>query len=673
MPDRLEGKAYRMEKQKRMDKVVQLISNGLGAVLLGLWVWAMAMLIVLPRSSQAAYDSGRGDELLTRPASGSLNPEGAKALFDTVVPQQLNDYHIPGGAIVVVKDGKIVYAKGYGYANLERAEPVIADRTLFRTGSVAKLFTWTAFMQLAEGGKLDLDADVNDYLSDFQIPDTYPEPITLEHLMTHTTGFEDASRGMLAARPEDLEPLGAFLAQHVPARVLPPGRMTTYSNYGTALAGHIVERASGMPFEQYVEQHILTPLSMDCTTFRQPVPVPLADDLATGYVYRDGAFRAQPFELYQIGSAGGASATVTDMARFMMAHLADGVYNGARILSEQSAQRMHRQHFGNDPRLAGMAYGFYELHMNGWRLLTHSGETGIFRSQVVLLPEESLGLYIAYSAPGGGLARGELIQAFFDRFYPLTPTTVPQPSPGAAQRASQWAGSYVSSRCAETTIEKLRMLFEPAFQPITVTATQDGYLETELPAVKSQRPGPYEPSRWIETKASLYVRTDGRDWLAFRRDDQGNALLFFDSAAPRGYRRLTWYEGLLFRLWLPVALVVVLFSALAFALFDRQALPAARWLTIGTSGVVLAFTLGLVAYAVLGFGPYLFGEVSPVWWAVFALPVLLLLLTIGLGVSILLPWPGASLLGHVPYAAATVAATTLLFWLNFWNLIGWRF
>ena len=251
---------------------------------------------------------------LTSRTVGSPDPQEVEAFFDEIIPQQLDEYYIPGAATAVVKDGELVFAEGYGFADLEQERPVVADRTLFRTGSVAKLFTWTAVMQLAEQGKLNLNTDVNDYLSGFRIPDTCPEPITLEHLMTHTAGFEDGSMGAMRPRPEALEPLGTFLARKVPARISPPGQVTAYSNYGTALAGHIVEQVSGLPFEQYVEQNILTPLGMDRTTFRQPVPASLVDELATGYVYSNGAFQPQPFEVYQIGPAGGASATVSASA-----------------------------------------------------------------------------------------------------------------------------------------------------------------------------------------------------------------------------------------------------------------------------------------------------------------------------------------------------------------------
>ena len=176
-------------------------------------------------------------------------------------------------------------------------------------------------MQLAEQGKVDLHADVNTYLKTFHLPATYREPITLAHLLTHTAGFEDRGTGTYARTTSDLEPLGQWLAEHIPARVRPPGELTAYSNYGAVLAGYIVEQVSGLPYAQYVEQHLFQPLGMRSSTFRQPVPVDLAAALSQGYTYTNGEYRPEPFEAVQVAPAGSMSATATDIAHFMLAHL----------------------------------------------------------------------------------------------------------------------------------------------------------------------------------------------------------------------------------------------------------------------------------------------------------------------------------------------------------------
>src|SRR5256886_3975043 len=195
----------------------------------------------------------------------SVTPElkGAdlEAFLDGMMPSQLNREDIAGAAIAVVKDGKIIFAKGYGFSDVEKRTPVTADSTLFRPGSISKLFTWTSVMQLSEQGKLDLDKDVNEYL-DFKIPAAYGKPITLKNIMTHTAGFEELGRDLFVADAQHLHTLEQFLKHHIPDRIFPPGVIPAYSNYATALAGYIVQRVSGKPFEQYVQDNIYTPLNM---------------------------------------------------------------------------------------------------------------------------------------------------------------------------------------------------------------------------------------------------------------------------------------------------------------------------------------------------------------------------------------------------------------------------
>jgi len=195
-------------------------------------------------------------------------------------------------------------------------------------------------MQLVEQGKISLDADVNSYL-DFAIPATYPQPITLRHLLTHTPGFEDSSKDTLTVNPDKIIPLDVFLKTHIPARVFSPGTVSAYSNYGAALAAYIVERVSGMPFSAYVEKNIFQPLGMTHSTFVQPLPDALAPDMARGYYYSNGAYQAGSFEIVQVYPAGSLSATVDDMTRFMIAHLQNGRYENAQILSEATARQMH--------------------------------------------------------------------------------------------------------------------------------------------------------------------------------------------------------------------------------------------------------------------------------------------------------------------------------------------
>ena len=303
---------------------------------LGRGLLALCLAVAAASVAPAAAYAGSTND--ATPADRLIDPAELEGFLDDLVARQLTEYHIPGASVAVVKDGRLLFANGYGYADLERRTPVVADQTLLRVGSVAKLFTWTAVMQLVEQGTLDLHADVNTYLADFTIPATYPAPITLAHLLTHTAGFEDRQLGITVSSADDLVPLGTYLTDALPARVFPPGTVTAYSNYGTTLAGYVVERVSGEPFAQYVQQHIFAPLAMRHSTFEQQLPPDLAAQLAVSYDTYAGSYHAMPFEYFQIAPAGGLSTTATDIAQFMIAHLQDGRVGDARILHAATAQ-----------------------------------------------------------------------------------------------------------------------------------------------------------------------------------------------------------------------------------------------------------------------------------------------------------------------------------------------
>lgn len=152
-----------------------------------------------------------------------------EAFLDRIMPAALARYNVPGATVAIVKDGRLVVAKGYGYNDVATRTPIDAGTTLFRIGSATKLFTWTAAMQLVEEGKIDLDADVNTYLKEMKIPDTYPgKPVTMRHLMTHTAGFEDSGRHFVVGDVAEIIPFRQAAADNIPSRVNPPGKVSSY-------------------------------------------------------------------------------------------------------------------------------------------------------------------------------------------------------------------------------------------------------------------------------------------------------------------------------------------------------------------------------------------------------------------------------------------------------------
>src|SRR3984893_15926021 len=361
---------------------------------------APSPLISLPSPPPAKVPSAPIPE--TSPAP-PLTKQDFEAFLDALIPSQLQTRNIAGAVVSVVKDGQVLFQKGYGYADFEAKKPVLADQTLFRPGSISKLFTATAVMQLVEQGKLDLDRDVNDYL-DFAIPKTYPEPVTLRRLLTHTAGFEETLKNLFVPDARNMRPLRDYLVAAMPARIFPPGKVPSYSNYGLTLAGYIVERVSGEPFEKYIAAHILDPLRMEHSTFAQPLPEALEANMSQGYLAAEQGSRK--FEFVTTSPAGALSATATDMSRLMLAFLGDGTLEGATILKPESVRAMELRQFELHPDLHAMGFILMDYSMNRQRIVGHGGDTIYFHSDMMLMPDAHAGLLISYnsaaSRPGGG-------------------------------------------------------------------------------------------------------------------------------------------------------------------------------------------------------------------------------------------------------------------------------
>jgi CubicO group peptidase (beta-lactamase class C family) len=430
------------------------------------------------------------------------------AFLDGLVPLQIKHDDIAGATISVVKDGKLLFAKGYGYADVEKKKPVSAEATLFRPGSISKLFTWTAIMQLYEQGKLDLDRNVNDYL-DFKIPDAFGKPITLKNIMTHTPGFEEQIKDLFRTDATKLN-LGEYLKTHIPARIYPPGTVPAYSNYATAVAGYIVERVSGRPFDQYVAEYILKPLNMTHSTFTQPLPAELAPLMSNGY--RLGSDKPEAFEVVNPFPAGSLSSSATDMAQFMIAHLADGQLGSAQILKPETARLMHSRLFGLDDHANAMCYGFYEESRNGHRIIGHGGDTVYFHSDLHLVLDQKVGFFVSYNSAGRGDSPGRtnLWQAFLDRYYPYT-----EPAPASATAkddAQKAAGTYTLSRKSETSFLRTASIISQ----FNVSPTGDGDIEVpQLTGVNGK------PKRWQAIGPMTFLERGGQDKLIFKPDQNG--------------------------------------------------------------------------------------------------------------------------------------------------------
>ncbi|MFN7949901.1 MAG: serine hydrolase domain-containing protein [Blastocatellia bacterium] len=441
-----------------------------------------------------------------------------EALLDPIFAGQMTKLHIPGAVIALVKDGKLVFTKGYGVADIEKKTPVVPDKTIFRIGSITKVFTASAVMQMADRKKIKLTDDVNKYLTGVTVPDTFSRPITFHDLLTHTSGLDEISPGRRTSDENKVVPLGEFLKPRIVRRA-PPGETISYSTYNPALAALAVEQITKMPFKLYLQKNIFAPLQMNHTSIAA-VKHEYQQDLATGYEYAENKYQPLPFQWFHTYPASDINSTATDMARFMLAHLQLGALDGKRILSERAAREMQATHFRNHPKISGWAYGFYEGTQNKLRFIEHGGtmDDG-YSALLTLVPEKNLGIFVACNTETGGIPLGEKIKTeLFNRSFPAPKPAVPQAKNPAPDALKKFAGKYRSLIYCHTCPPNSGA-YVP--NPFEVKVTADGMLS-------------FLGGRWKQIEPMLFVLADGERagqvLFGFKENSQGAiTLMFYDA------------------------------------------------------------------------------------------------------------------------------------------------
>lgn len=537
-----------------------------------------------------------------------LTPEDLETWLDGYMPFALQRDDVAGAVVVVVKDGQVLLQKGYGYADVSTHRPVDPETTLFRPGSVSKLFTWTAVMQQVELGRIDLDQDINTYL-DFKIPPFHGRPITMRNLMTHTAGFQESLKDLRLTDPTAVPPMESFLRSQIPARIFLPGQVPAYSNYGTSLGGYVVQRVSGQSFDDYVEQHIFAPLGMLHATFRQPLPAKLRPGMSSGY--KLGSEPPKPYEMSGLVPAASSAVTGADMAKFMIAHLQEGEYEGQRILRPATAHMMHDTPLTLiSPSLHRMLLGFYELDRNGHRIIGHEGDSPLFHSALELFPDEHVGLFVSLNSlgrDGGAYAvRTGLLDGFADRYFP-GPSLQGSVAPNLAKAdAALLAGHYDGSRREETTFASLLNLV----LQVTVTADESGHIVASPVAGLGGQPRPFEevaPLVWRETDGKGRLAAKVVDGKVVMWAEDGDSPYLIYTRTPK-WRDATWLIPLL-----GLSLGALLLTAVVWPITVRvrrrygasfslrgHAAQAHRWVRVaglGAGGLMLAWltTIGVMA------------------------------------------------------------------------------
>ena len=517
-----------------MGSDARVARRGYGAARALVWSILLALLGCLAMAADAAPAADPGGGRISVPPA-RIDRTDVEPWLDGFMALALPRGDIAGATVAIVKDGRIVLTKGYGYADVTRGVPVDAERHLFRVASITKLFTWTAVMQQVERGRIDLDADVNRYL-DFTIPPFRGRPVTMRALMTHTAGFELVMRDLFSARPNGVD-LGATVKRWVPARIFAPGTTPTYSNYGTALAGYIVERVSGEPYDDYVYRHILVPLRMTRSSTRQPVPPVLAPDLSQAYLLGSGS--AFPYEYTLHRPAGSLASTAPDIARFMIAQLNGGALGAGRILRPETVRAMHAASPSPLPPLHAMALGFAQHDVNGHRVLAHDGDTRFFHSQLNLFVDDGVGLFVSVNSTGrdgaADILRSTLFTAFANRYFPGKMTDGKVDRATARRHARAMAGRYEVSDRSTTNFLALNGFLH---QTVVTTDDEGDLLVPDLTGADGS------PKRWREIAPFVWREVGGVERLAARLTNGRPTRFGVDDYAPLiVWDRVPWWRS----------------------------------------------------------------------------------------------------------------------------------
>lgn len=586
--------------------------------------------------------------------------------FDVQIPTYLREYNIAGAVVAVVENGEPIHLAGYGFANLEERVPMDAASSVVHIGSAGKTFTGVAIMQLVEQGLIALDADVTTYL-DFDIPTTYSQPITIRHLLTHTSGFEAHDLGVIVVDPASLTVSRDYLIRNMPRRVRPPGEAIGYSNYGLALLGYVVERVSSMSLSDYLDSAILAPLAMTHSSAQITPPEGLLSSMALGY----SALQPQSMEYIAAFGAAPVRSTAADMANYMIANLQWGRFGDTQILLTDAARAMQTQQFSAAPGLNGIGFGFYEMSRNGERILGHLGTTNYFHTLLLLFPERQLGIFVSFnSAEGAQILRsgGRFLDDLLNHFFPQTFAAVMPPA-DFAQRADDYTGVYFwNNRFGQTTIEKLLSLPEA----VTISITDDNRLRLESGG-SGHTFTAIEPDR--------FTRSDGHDVLVFHRNATGQVTgASLNSRAVFTLERRSWYEtpSLTIAALIGTNIVFLLGIIINSLLLWQGTGSAASTMTVlGQWGAVLmpllnlAFVIGL---AVLVPGLVKGASSEMALRLILVLPMIAVALTLVLASITTMEWihNTGSLLMRLQQTALFIAGGVFAAVLYTWNLLGWR-
>lgn len=609
------------------------------------------------------------------------NKGDMKVFMDSTFQKKMKEDHIPGAVITVVKDGQVIFNKGYGYADLENKVPMKADKTLVRIASVSKLFTYTAMMQLSEQGKIDLKADVNKYLKGYSLKNEYSTPVTVEQILTHTSGIDDNRIADLSKDKKDLVPMNDFLKKHLPKVVREPGTVINYSSYDAALAGGIIEHVSGRPLNEFISDNIFKPLEMKNSILDRDMN---PKGLESGYQYENGKFsKCKPLDGYFNDYAiGGIISTSEDMAKFMIAQLNNGAYKNKRILQENTAINMHKQHATFDTKLPGMTYGFNEKYIKGYRAIEHPGYSpdNIY-SDVTLFPDENLGVFISVNQ-GNNNVPDEIVEEIAKKYLPKKEEIKDnKPYYTSKSNLKDFVGTYRFSENPKSTFHKANAF--PEGEDLTVSLKDKKTLSL---IGRDVFVGNKYTTTLKEIEPLVFKRVDTHEYVIFKKNKNGQ--IYYLAQEPDSwhgtYEKLKWYE------LSSVQISIFVFCSIVFLASIIFSIGRAAYIMIKRKGNKLnkleksLFSMSfLVSFLNVFFfiaALFVLGEPTRYGMSMEAklllcVPILSSILTLLFLVYVVIDWmkKNSKLCSRIYYLVLAFTGILYIWFLNYWNFFGFKY
>ena len=574
-----------------------------------------------------------------------------------------------------MKGDSIIHMKGYGVADIETKTPVNSETSIFGIASISKTFVGTAIMQLVEEGKVQLDEDINQYLKSFQIANIFGEPITIKHLLTHTAGFDDRNIATTVSTENEVISLAQYLKKRMPPQIRPAGEALTYSNHGYALLGLIVEEVSEMPFDEYVRNRILEPLEMNSSGFRRQAE--LKNSYVKSYLQKDGQLIPYELDFQLYYPAGSFSSTASDMRNYISMYLNSGNFHGTQILDSTTVMQMHTTAFRHyEEAEDGWLLGFHEYRWNRLKVVKHSGLIQGFSSELMLIPEKNIGLFICVNASSmpdnkSLIFMGHFINKLWLKLMPEIlaekepPKVIPEIG-SSAEPLATISGTYRYTRYPQKTLDKLAVFI--GFAPEVNIVSKGDTLEI----VEWN-------DKLIPISDLTFYSTTYDTYRGFGRNAKGEIAYFFPTGT-FSYHKLSWYEPVNFQMYWAGSIVVLLLISIIVSvirrLFIRNKKSHLLKKIIFPTALLIILFLALTAYVLINTDPQEFFYGIPLMLKItLVLPFLFIPLELYSVWLLIKAWRSKALgtFDLIYQSVVVVAALAFIPWLMDWNLIGFNY